>query len=789
MAAYARAGGEESPKEWLVSDACRTLCSQNGWEPFADHVPAAALQSNVSAPDAVPGLDGSVQSNPFSGEAARATGKYDGADANLMAFCSAHMHKWAVDGSHVGWHTAAYLVEFLERSLNHTVPPSNASRWLAKEKELFAAGKGTRKKPDLAGLLRGVKAAVASPEEDMLITVEPAQTVFTEQMKDILVQRCQELVDIDGFGPELVAALASEVYHDTLHVDPGSVWEPSPSWCYWFMHKRMGLVVRHITSHDAASPEEVEQQQRLHQLNVEFLGIALDQGLARKFIMGSDEFGMYFFPAGNWKWEKKGAKQVSTDVPDDKRQYTGDVVVNAAGDIILTAMIFAGKTNACLPLPQVRDKFPDFYFDVSENHWANIKTKKGILMRAWQYVCNEWARDGLDGEPKCIYFLDCWPVNLTQELRDWVTETCPGMRLRFIPAGATGKYQVNDTHLHTPLKDAARAAAQRWRLSKVLAFRREYEAAISSGADRSIAQAELHAKVKSLMGMKMLRSVAPSFLFEGCKAITALRDDGRNLIKKGWDQLYMETATAPGFAAQAREKLHQRQIEAAAAAAYVAGLAAGALAGGTGAGGSSVASVAQMSPGILEATEEDALVAEVAAIERRWHEQDAATAPQTGKKRRAGKTAERADARSKRAAVDAAAAPDVVGPLPSATVAEGDTAADCPLVTAEELQDKSNKELQDMCRARNIAYSGSKQALIARLAAWQPGVTRSNRGRRARADVVPLADADDADAEEDDDSAGAAPVDPWYEDAPDPAADAAALAAGLAAADELHAGY
>ena len=95
---------------------------------------------------------------------------------------------------------------------------------------------------------------------------------------------------------------------------------------------------------------------------------------------------MYFFPSGNWKWEKKGAKQVSSDLADDKRQYTGDIVHNATGDSILAVMIFAGRTNSCLPLPQVRDKFPNFYFDVSENHWANIDTKKGILKRAWQWV-------------------------------------------------------------------------------------------------------------------------------------------------------------------------------------------------------------------------------------------------------------------------------------------------------------------------------------------------------------------------------------------------------------------
>ena len=35
------------------------------------------------------------------------------------------------------------------------------------------------------------------------------------------------------------------------------------------------------------------------------------------------------------------------------------------------------------------------------------------------------------------------------------------MMLMFVPEVATGRYQVNDTHWHQPLKDEARALAQR----------------------------------------------------------------------------------------------------------------------------------------------------------------------------------------------------------------------------------------------------------------------------------------------------------------------------------------
>ena len=116
---------------------------------------------------------------------------------------------------------------------------------------------------------------------------------------------------------------------------------------------------------------------------------------------------------------------------------------------------------ASLPVPAVQALYPKIQVDLSQNHWANIDTKKRLIKRVWKWVCDEWVKDCLAGEPRCIYFLDCWPVNLTDELRNWVKETCPGMRLRFIPAGGTGKYQVNDTHMHKPTKDGSKTAAQK----------------------------------------------------------------------------------------------------------------------------------------------------------------------------------------------------------------------------------------------------------------------------------------------------------------------------------------
>ena len=293
------------------------------------------------------------------------------------------------------------------------------------------------------------------------------------------------------------------------------------------------------------------------------------------------------------------------------------------------------------------------------------------------------------------------------------------------------------------------------------------------------------------MGMKMLRSVAPQFLWVGCKRLLE-KHEGRNIIKKGWDQLYLDKATAPGFADQARENRTLRRIKAAAAAAFAAGAAAAVAAAAAAAAGSSGGSVASV-PSVTQAAaadadEENTLVAAVAEHERQWHEADVATAPDTGKKRRAGKAAERA---TKRVAIGTAAGTEAAAPESPAAAADADAAADLPVVTEEDVAGLSNKELQDMCKQRGVAVYGAKPALIKRLTEWRPGTKRSSRGRKGAGavagDAVPLADAGDEEAF--DDELAPAPElyrDPYADE--DEPYDQAADAAALAAAQELHAG-
>ena len=153
-----------------------------------------------------------------------------------------------------------------------------------------------------------------------------------------------------------------------------------------------------------------------------------------------------------------------------------------------------------------------------------------LLKRVWEWVC-KWKADNLAGEPHCVYLLDCWSVNLTEKLRLEVAAACPGMKLRFIPAGATGRFQVNDVHLHRPLKVHAGAAAQGWRLRNVLRFRKEHDATVASGGDAAASAETLNKQVHALMKIKVLRTKAADWLWTGCESLLKLiAGEGCNLI-------------------------------------------------------------------------------------------------------------------------------------------------------------------------------------------------------------------------------------------------------------------
>jgi hypothetical protein len=480
---------------------------------------------------------------------------------------------WGKGGQHTGWFTAAQVVEKLATlPIPEQVPRGNVSRWLSEEKDDYDKTKdklekkdkkGWHERPEMGAILKGQNAPKptkrGSVAKDKLVKDEPdcdrlPNSKFPPRLIPQLKLEVMEFVGFAGFSVSDVQMAATRLYHEDRQLSlEKPVWVPSETWVYWFLHAVCRLTPRVVTTHVDATPEELEQQRALHQLNLEAVAIFLNQlgGGAEQFIFMSDEFASHLFPVGDVMWAPEGAKHVPSDLPSDKRQITADTIINGAGRVIAGVQIWEGKTDRVLPLQRQRDMFASrekrLLFFNTHNHWATHDTKLKMLEYVWQWVNEEWQLQGRRGTAKCLYFLDCWSVNVTAILRSEVAKRFPGMTLRFIPAKATGKYQINDTHLHFPMKTTIQVAAKQWRMSLIRAYRQTRDMEIRGGQSVGKATEAFQDKCNALMEKAILRSKACEWHWLAIERILRAEGAGGNLISKGWQEIYFGPAKAEGF--------------------------------------------------------------------------------------------------------------------------------------------------------------------------------------------------------------------------------------------------
>jgi hypothetical protein len=132
------------------------------------------------------------------------------------------------------------------------------------------------------------------------------------------------------------------------------------------------------------------------------------------------------------------------------------------------------------------------------------------------------------------------------------------MRIRYIPAGLTGKYQINDTYFHGPYKKWVRSEAEVWFQGKFI----NMLARLDSGALSKELMAD---EMKKMLGVANLRNLAIEW---NCNAILKLGDTdilGVSLVSKGW----LDVATYgqifdEDFQRSAQQRMNGRSITAAA---------------------------------------------------------------------------------------------------------------------------------------------------------------------------------------------------------------------------------
>ena len=174
-----------------------------------------------------------------------------------------------------------------------------------------------------------------------------------------------------GFSVEVMAAHASLIYaeHLGLDIDDPALWIPSERWCFWYLSEIAGYVKRRVTQL-VKTIEQTEVHGHVHAYNVRQTAYLMSLGMHPKYISGSDGKGssvvlhvqlkcvivctfsaethLFLGPAGDWKWVKRGVKQVAAEGKGDKRACTGNLVINYTG-VMFAVTIFDGKSESSLP--------------------------------------------------------------------------------------------------------------------------------------------------------------------------------------------------------------------------------------------------------------------------------------------------------------------------------------------------------------------------------------------------------------------------------------------------------
>ena len=135
------------------------------------------------------------------------------------------------------------------------------------------------------------------------------------------------------------------------------------------------------------------------------------------------------------------------------------------------------------------------------------------------------ARDAM-----MVLLLDCWPVNIKKEFRDWVSAIYPFIRLRYIPAGMTCLKQINDVFVHAPYKKYMRTQAENW-------YQEEMGFLVTKSNTAVITREQFEAQSNRLLSLPNLRNLSVTWNRNALSTITSrnygTENKPMNLIRKG----------------------------------------------------------------------------------------------------------------------------------------------------------------------------------------------------------------------------------------------------------------
>ncbi len=148
---------------------------------------------------------------------------------------------------------------------------------------------------------------------------------------------------------------------------------------------------------------------------------------------------------------------------DDKRQITVCVASSLHGDMLPLQLIFAGKTERCLPPRTQSVDSEGVHLTYSENHWSSQKTmQEWVKCVLLPYAHSRIQEHKVSAQSRIILVLDVWAVHKSAEFRQYLSANHSNISLVYVPANCTSKLQVADVILQRPFKHGIKLQFNEW---------------------------------------------------------------------------------------------------------------------------------------------------------------------------------------------------------------------------------------------------------------------------------------------------------------------------------------
>jgi len=228
-----------------------------------------------------------------------------------------------------------------------------------------------------------------------------------------------------------------------------------------------------------------------------------------------DQTSVHLVPVDTHTYETKGAAEVRVIGADDKRQITACIASSPHGDLLPLQLIFAGKTDKCLPPTSPAMTDASVHLTFSENHWSSQQTMQQYIQRVLiPYAKERIVEHKLSPDSKLILVLDIWAVHKSMEFRTFLKNQHPNIHLVFVPANCTSKLQVADVMLQRPFKHGIKRRFNEWAAEMI----------------KEQIAADALVGLTPYLKMSSLKPLIVQWCIDSWKRMK----EGKDLIKTGW---------------------------------------------------------------------------------------------------------------------------------------------------------------------------------------------------------------------------------------------------------------